>query len=158
TLSPGIPDSFSNAAKGLLAANNVALNNGTVAFRVATTLAGFEFDQLVANGSVSVDSTPGTGTKMALDLSELTSLGTVPLIVSTGAPGASITDLIDPSNVGLVNNPNGLIATVQLSPDSSELDVQFQDSPRTPTINWAPPADIILGTPLSNTQLNATAS
>ena len=60
----------------------------------------------------------------------------------------------------IFKNPTGIIKLFPYTTIAGqETDLGSLDAVKsTPTITWANPADIIYGTPLSNTQLNATAS
>lgn len=69
-----------------------------------------------------------------------------------------------PPSGTVLNAGNGQTLSVSFAPDDSanyntaEADVQIDVLQATPTIDWSDPADIVYGTALSSTQLNAEAS
>jgi uncharacterized repeat protein (TIGR01451 family) len=82
---------------------------------------------------------------------------------ATGAQGEDLSSLFD-FGASYTNVPGGTAhwtfnaGNSNTNYNASSGDVQIVISKATPTINWSNPADIIYGTALSATQLNATAS
>ncbi len=126
--------------------------SGTGAPAATTTSISAPIVTYNANGAVTVTVTSSLGTVT----------GNVSLVVDGGAP---ITQALSGgSTVFTLTSPNAgdhsLMAsyTAQGNFDSSSATGTLHVNKATPTITWANPADIVYGTPLGSTQLNATAS
>ena len=129
TVSPG-----SSAARGILHAQNCDLRRGTLAIRVAAYgTAGTDYDQLdCGNGNLQFDA----DTEVIVDLGgSSVAGGPIPIATYGNANGPNAPD---PSQVLLINNPAGLVATLNPGPQSLTLTVKAPTASSTPLFRISP--------------------
>jgi YVTN family beta-propeller protein len=89
-------------------------------------------------------------------------VGSIPLGIAVTPDGKNVYVVSEGSNTVSVidTNTNKVIATVPVGNTATAFGQFIASVPEksTPTITWSNPSDIVIGTPLSDTQLNATAS
>src|SRR5581483_12013702 len=85
--------------------------------------------------------------------------GIISTVAGTGTMGFSGDN--GPAIAATLNSPRGIVADgtgAFYVLDFSNRRIRKVFNPQTPTITWNNPADIVRGTPLDSTQLNATAA